>query len=112
MDIEDTHPLRERVTMEELAPKIFRGCFKKKKKNFKSALRRAMLEDIGIKVPKSEGEIDADPFLILGYGVNAYFDILESLSSMFFMITIFAIPIFMIYAGGDSYTDQISRPIS
>jgi len=105
MDIEDTHPLRERVDIAELAPKFLSGCFEKKKKNFKSALRRAMLEDIGIKIPKSENEIDADPFLILGYGVNAYFDILESLSSMFFMITIFAIPIFLIYAEGDSYTD-------
>lgn len=98
--------------MEELAPKCCRSCFKKKKKNFKSALRRAMLEDIGIKVPKSEGEIDADPFLILGYGINAYFDILESLSSMFTIITIFAIPMFLIYAEGDGFSDQISKPIS
>ena len=32
---------------------------------------------MGLKVPKGAGAIEEDPFLILGYGVNAYFDILN-----------------------------------
>ena len=32
-----------------------------------------------IKIPKSEVQILEDPFLMLGYGINAYFDILRSL---------------------------------
>jgi len=36
---------------------------------------------------------------MLGYGVNAYFNILKYLGIMFFMISLFSIPIFVIYSG-------------
>jgi len=57
-----------------------------------------MLKELGVKVPKNEQQISQDPYLVLGYGVNAYFDILLSLSAMFICITLFAIPIFWIYS--------------
>jgi len=102
MDIEDTHPLRELVSVENIAP--FLGlCFKKKKKNFKAELRMAMLKDLGVKMPKNEAQISEDPYLVLGYGVNAYFDILYSLSLMFVCITIFCLPIYWIYSSGSAF---------
>ena len=36
---------------------------------------------------------------MLGYGVNAYFNIIKYLGIMFFMITLFSIPIYTIYLG-------------
>jgi len=52
---------------------------------------------MGKKVPKTDREMREEPFLMLGYGVNAYLDIMLSLSYMFIWITIFCIPIFMFY---------------
>lgn len=50
------------------------------------------------KVPKTDRELMEEPFLMLGYGVNAYLGIMLSLSFMFIIITIFCIPIFMFYS--------------
>lgn len=48
----------------------------------------------------------SDPFLTCGYGVNAYFDILQSLSKMFLMMTLFSIPLFYVYGKGGFYINQ------
>ena len=73
-----------------------------------------MLHELGIKMPKSEKQIKEDPYLIIGYGINAFFDILLSLCTMFCMISIAAIPIFFIYSsmGQGTYSDEKSYPIS
>ena len=78
MDIEDVHPLRERVELHHITP-ILLWCFKPKKSDYKHKLRQSMMKELDIKMPKSEEQIQDDPFLILGYGVNAFFDILMSL---------------------------------
>ena len=77
------------------------GCCKKKKGDFQHALRTAILKKMGKKVPKNDRELREEPFLMLGYGVNAYLDIMLSLSKMFLMITIFCIPIFMFYGNNN-----------
>lgn len=41
-------------------------CVKKTKKNFKKALKQALLTKMGIKSKESDKKIDKDPFLILG----------------------------------------------
>jgi hypothetical protein len=73
-----------------------------------------MLLELEIKMPKSEIEIQEDPFLILGYGVNAFFDILLSLCMMFCFISVASIPIFIIYSsmGQGTYSEENSYPIS
>jgi hypothetical protein len=107
MDIEDTHPLREKVDLHHISP-ILTRCFQSKKKDFQFKLRQAMLNELGVKMPKSDGEIQEDPFLILGYGVNAFFDILLSLCMMFCAISIVCIPIFIVYSkmGQSTYSDE------
>ena len=57
------------------------------------------------KVPKSDIELLEDPYLILGYGINAYYDILYSLCCMFIWITIFSIPVYYIYSQGIYFRD-------
>ena len=116
MDIEDLHPLRERAEFDHIVPFLkccrrFKCC--KPEPNFNHGLRKSLLAEIGgltekqkkgeapetvpkIKIPKSETALLKDPFLMLGYGINAYFEILMSLTWGMFIITLFISP--MIYA--------------
>ena len=59
--------------------------------------------EMRIKVPKGESEIAKDPFLLLGYGINAYFDIMVSLSMMCICITLFMLPIFYVYSQNNEH---------
>ena len=68
-----------------------------------------MLQELDLKFPKED---ISDPYVILGYGVNAYYQILESLAKMFFCIFLFTIPLFVIYGSGQHYKVQSSYPIS
>jgi len=56
-----------------------------------------------IKFPESDHQLIKDPFLRLGYGVNAYFDIMFSLVIMYGCITLFCLPIYFFYAKNGSY---------
>ena len=96
-DIEDLHPLRERVSKPHLMP-CLKPCLKKTKPRFKAELRKALMAELGFKLPKNEDEIENDPFLILGYGINSYLDINMNLFWMFTYISIFCIPLYMIYS--------------
>lgn len=101
MDIQDNHPLRERVKCKHILPccaPVFKLC-KAKKPNFRHALRKAIMSEMHMKVPKSEDELIENPFLILGYGINAYFDMMRELCNMFMTITVFFLPVFMWYKG-------------
>ncbi len=71
-----------------------------------------MLKDLGVKMPKNEEQISQDPYLVLGYGINAYFDILYSLSLMFVCITIFCLPVYWIYSSGTAFSQQRSFLVS
>ena len=52
-------------------------CCAKKKKPFAQALMVCLLNELELEAP----EVNADePYLALGYGINAYFQILNSLS--------------------------------
>jgi len=55
--------------------------------------------------PEGDELIQADPFLLLGYGVNAYFDILYQLINCFVFITIFSMPIYYLYASEAGFSD-------
>ena len=102
-DIQDTHPLREMVKLEHVLP--FLGRFQKKKSNFNLNLKSALLKEMGFKVPKGDAELENDPYMLLGYGVNAYFDVLYALSMMFVTISLMAIPIFFVYGSHTGFAD-------
>ena len=79
-------------------------------KPFAQALKVCILGELELTPP--EENLD-EPYLALGYGVNAYFDILASVSKMFFWVTLFAIPIYYIYGiYGSYFSDMASYPIS
>ena len=100
-------PLKEITTPQHIAP-WFNICFKPSKTPFNYALKEALLKELGLKPPKNDKLIAQDPFLMLGYGINAFFDLLSSLSTMFVWITIFFIPVFHIYASHGAFYDQKS----
>lgn len=92
------HPLRFKARLDQVLPflKVFRLC-RKVKPDFRHSLRLAILNSMGIKMPKTDHFIDKNPYLLLGYGVNAYFDIMAQLGYMFCAITIMMLPLFMIF---------------
>lgn len=49
-------------------------------------------------MPKSDKLIEEDPFLLLGFGVNSYFDVMLALMKMNILITIFVLPLFYCYS--------------
>lgn len=102
IDIEERHPLIYLAKTEHIIPAlgIFNSCINRKP-DFKRELRKTLLKEMKIKIPKGEAKLLKDPFLILGYGVNAYFDIMVSLSIMFCCITLFLAPVYANYAYND-----------
>ena len=56
-----------------------------------------MNKEMGLKIPKSDKKVDKNLFLLLGYGVNSYFEVLKEMMNMFAFISIALIPVFMIY---------------
>ena len=44
-----------------------------------------------------------DPYLVLGYGVNAYMDIVLSFAKMFMVLTVSSIPLYIVYSSGKAY---------
>ena len=95
------HPLRKKAEIDDILP--FLGIFRRfscwtRKPSFQHALRKTLLEELEIKMPKSDSQIDSEPFILLGYGVNAFFDIMESLMFMFLCITLFSMPMYYVYS--------------
>ena len=101
MDIEDIHPLKELAKFDNIWPRLkccrkYKCC--KPKPDFKYGLRKTLLKEMELKVPKSEQAVQENPFLILGYGINAYFEIISSLFWMMFVVTLAFIPILSVYS--------------
>lgn len=92
------------MRIEKVLP-FLKPCRRKRKKpDFKHALRTAILRKMGTKMPKNDRETIEEPFLLLGYGVNAYFETLLKLGCMFSIITIFCIPVFCFYYSSNMST--------
>lgn len=111
MDIQDTHPLRSLVKLKDIS-NVLGICFPDKKKDFKFGLRSSLMSELGLKIPKGEKEIQKDPYLLLGYGINAYLQFLLMLSKMFICISLFSLPIYLAYSSGSYFKDQNSYLIS
>lgn len=64
-----------------------------------------MLKELGLKPTENEQDIEEDPYLILGYGVNAYMEIVLAFCKMFAMLTLASLPLYIIYAQGGFYDE-------
>ena len=52
-----------------------------------------------------------NPFLMAGYGVNAYFEILDHFCLMFIVVTLFCIPLYYVYGSGVGLKGWKSFPV-
>ena len=95
--IEKRHPMKKtpwRVTWPFI--KFFCCCcLPKRNKSFNLALKRAIRRKLELQVPKSDQRIEDDPFLLLGYGMNSYFQIMVELMIMVGLISLVTIPLMM-----------------
>jgi hypothetical protein len=85
-------------------------CFKDKP-DFRFAVKESILKELGFKLPRNEFGIMEDPYLMLGYGTNAYFEVLMNISQLFFLMAIFALPVLYIYSSGVRYSSYETWPI-
>jgi hypothetical protein len=72
----------------------------KRKRTFKLGLKRALRRKLELKVPKSDLQLEENPFLLLGYGMNSYLKIMVQLTVMCFMICFITVPLMMTYSNG------------
>jgi hypothetical protein len=68
------------------------------KHQFNLAIKKALRMRMGIAIPTQEIEIANNPFLVLGFGMNAYFKIIKAMLYMMFWVCIANIPLFYIFA--------------
>ena len=71
---------------------------KPRKKSFNLALKRAIRRKLVLTVPKSDARIEEDPFLLLGYGMNSYFQVMVQLMIMTALISLVTIPVMGTFA--------------
>lgn len=102
--IENRHPMKDTplyVTWPFL--KYICCCLvKRRKRSFKLGLKRAIRMKLDLKVPKSDLRIEEDPFLLLGYGMNSYFQVMVELIWMCLVICLVAFPLMGIFAKYDA----------
>ena len=93
--IEDRHKLRS-APLRKVWPFLDYICcciLPKRKKRFDLALKKSLRRQLGLPVLKNDAKLEADPFLILGYGMNAYLDIMVMLMKMMGFISLVVLPI-------------------
>ena len=68
-------------------------CFRGRRTSFNGGLKKALRRRMDLKISKSDERIEQDPYLLLGYGMNSYFEIMLSLMCMMLIVAMFAIPL-------------------
>ena len=92
--IEDRHKLKNtpyRITWPFLN---YLCCclLRERKKRFDLAIKRSLRRKLALSVSKADAKLEADPFLLLGYGLNSYFDVIARLMILMAAITGVMIP--------------------
>lgn len=75
-------------------------------------MRFALLREFGLKVTDNE-ELKQNPYLELGYAVNAYMDLNWYFLRVFSWLALVAVPLFYIYSTqGHTFTDNFMGVVS
>lgn len=77
---------------------------KKRKRTFNLGLKRALRNKLELKVPKSDLRIEKDPYLLLGYGMNSYFQIMLQLMYLCILICFVTVPLMLVYSSSGALT--------
>lgn len=62
---------------------------------------------MGIEMPQNDKEVVEDPFMLLGYGINSFFDLMYSLFWFAIFVTIFMMP--LMYQFSKNYSGLIKE---
>lgn len=74
-------------------------CFlRNRKPSFMGALKRSLRRKLEVSYPKSELRAEQNPFLLLGYGMNSYLQVMLELMVMTGLISLVTIPLMMTFA--------------
>lgn len=73
-------------------------CYGKPKTSFKRALRRSIRQQLKIPETNNERLVENDPFLILGMGMNEYFNLMVKLMIFFLIFTLVLFPFAFYFA--------------
>ena len=95
----------EKIPIDKVWPFLRYTCcclLKRRKKSFMLGLKSSLRRKLDMTVPKSDLRIEEDPYLQLGYGMNAYFQIVLQLMCMMSCIMLVTVPMMLIYASHDS----------
>lgn len=108
MDIEDMHPIAGLAKYYHIVPGLnpIRKC-RKHKPNFKHSLRESILLEMNMTMPENDKEVTNDPFILLGYGINSFFDLMYSLFWFAVFVTIFTLPLMIEYG---THTGLVKEP--
>ena len=110
--IEDAHPMKSASitqifpALEDLRDNWGFKCIPRQKKNFRFSMKKALRKKMGMEIPPTDLDIDKDPFLRLGFGMNSYYKLLRQLSVLFFMLSIFTMPLMIMYSSYQGLEDQ------
>ena len=74
---------------------------KKRKRAFKAGLKAALRTKLGMKFIRKEQQIEDNPFMLLGYGLNSYFAVVVQMMVMMGLVMLISLPLMMIYASYD-----------
>ena len=56
------------------------------------------MKELELELPEADEKVAGNPFLLLGYGDNSYFNVLIYMMRMFMFITLFYLPVMVIYS--------------
>ena len=99
----------EKIPIDKAWPFLRYICcclLKRRKKSFLLGLKGALRRKLDMSIPKSDLRIEEDPYLQLGYGMNAYFQIVLQLMCMVSCIMVVTVPLMLIYASHDGLSQQ------
>ena len=57
-------------------------------------------------MPENDKEVAEDPFILLGYGINSFFDLMYSLFWMSIFITIFSLPLMIEFSSHNALSKE------
>jgi len=112
--LEKTHQLRDKH-IEVVWPFLKYTCccfLKKRKPSFKYGLKKAIRHKLGIKISSSDAAIEKHPFLLFGYGMNAYFDLMLDLLYMMMFLSLLSIPLMFKFASFSGLQGSASYSLS
>ena len=82
-------------------------CLDKRKRSFKSGLKRSLRLRLGVPNLKSDLVVEKDPYLLLGFGINSYFQIMVQLMYFMLMVSCLAVPLMLYFASFEGTRGQV-----